>query len=220
MNLYELFLSLLKGGLKVTVIVTLCSMILAFVLGLLAGLARLLKSRLLRGVAGIYVEIFRGTSLMVQMFWIYFALPLVGIKIPALQAGILAIGLNYGAYCSEIVRSSILAVPPEQTEATIALNMTKFQRMRRIILPQAFIIMLPNLGNQAVELLKSTSLVSLITLSDLTYQANILNSSTFQTTEIYGLLLLIYCILAYPLIKGIQYMERKLTAGRSLDVGF
>ena len=132
----------------------------------------------------------------------------------ALTAAVLAIGLNYGAYTSEVVRSGIQSVDKGQTEASIALNFTPAQRMRRIVIPQAFIIMLPNLGNQLIELFKSTSLVALITLTDLTYQANVLNASTLQITEIYTALLVLYFLIAWPLTKGIQILERKLTEGR------
>lgn len=214
MSVFELLQSLLENGLKITLFVTFFSTILAFALGLAAGLARLSKYKIVRGITFVYVEFFRGTSLLVQLFWIYYVLPILGISIPALQAGILAIGLNFGAYCSEIVRSAILSVPKGQKEASIALNLTPFKRMTRIILPQAFVMMLPNLGNQLIELLKSTSLVSLITLTDLTYQGNILNSSTFKTTTIYSLLLLIYFVISLPLTKGMQMLERKLSAGR------
>lgn len=214
MSTFELLAALLKGGLKVTIQVTFFASVLGFLLGFVTGLARLTKYKIVRALATIYVEVFRGTSLMVQLFWIYFALPIIGIRLPAIYAGILAIGLNFGAYSSEVVRSSILSVPQGQIEASIALNMTPFKRLLRIILPQAFVMMLPSFGNQLIELLKSTALVSLITLSDLTYQANILNASTMETTKIYSLLLIIYFIIAWPMTKGIRLLEGKLSAGR------
>jgi len=214
LSTFELLISLLKGGLKVTIIVTLFSTILAFILGFTAGLARLSKYKILRIISGMYVEVFRGTSLLVQLFWLYFALPLLGIKFSAIFTAILAIGLNFGAYCSEIVRSAVNSIPQGQTEACIALNMTSFQSMRRVIIPQAFATMLPNLGNQLIELLKSTSLVSMITLADLTYHANILNSSTFETTKIYSLLLIIYFVISLPLTYGIKMLERRLSVWR------
>lgn len=214
MSTFELLTTLLKGGLIVTLEVTFFATILALVMGFVAGLGRLSRHKLVRAIVAIYVEIFRGTSLLVQLFWIYFALPIFGLELPAVQAGILAIGLNYGAYASEVVRSAIEAVPQGQTEAGIALNMTRKQRLWKIIIPQAFVAMLPNLGNQLIELLKSTSLVSLITLADLTYQANILKASTMETTKIYSLLLVIYFVIAWPLTKAIAVLETKLSAGR------
>jgi len=206
LSTFKIFVSLIKVGLKV---------ILALLLGFVFGLARMSKFKVIRFIAGVYIEVFRGTSLLVQLFWIYFALPILGIRLSALTTGILAIGLNYGAYCSEIVRTAIQNVPTGQTEAGIALNMTKTQRMTKIIIPQAFVMMLPNLGNQLIELLKSTSLVSMITLTDLTYQANILNSATFETTKVYTMLLVIYFIIALPLSKGMKLLEAKVSEGRA-----
>lgn len=214
MSTYEIFASLIKVGMKVTVEVTIFSAVLALALGFISGLARMSKYKVIRVISSVYIEIFRGTSLLVQLFWIYFALPIVGIRFSAVSTGVLAIGLNYGAYCSEIVRSAIQAVPTGQTEACIALNMTRAQRMRRVIIPQAFVMMIPNLGNQLIELLKSTSLVSMITLTDLTYQANILNATTFETTKVYSMLLIIYFLIGLPLSKGMKLLERKVSEGR------
>lgn len=214
MSTYEIFASLAKVGLKVTLQVTFSAAVLALVLGVISGLARMSKHKIIRFISSVYIEIFRGTSLLVQLFWMYFVLPMIGIRLSALTAGILAIGLNFGAYCSEIVRSAIQAVPSGQTEACIALNMTKVQRMRRVIIPQAFVMMIPNLGNQLIELLKSTSLVSMITLTDLTYQANILNATTFETTKVYSMLLILYFIIGLPLSKGMKLLERKVSEGR------
>lgn len=214
MSFWEVMVFLVTEGIGVTITLTILSAILALILGFAAGLARRSRYFIVRGIANIYVEVFRGTSLLVQLFWIYFVLPMFGLTLSAMTAAVLAIGLNYGAYVSEVVRSGIESVPEGQTEAGVALNMSKQQRMRRVILPQAFILMLPNLGNQLIELFKSTSLVSLITLTDLTYQANLLNGSTLETTKIYTALLLIYFLLAWPLTKGMEMLERKLTEGR------
>src|SRR5690554_6960444 len=105
----------LLQGLKITLIITFLAMLLAFVLAFLAGFGRLSKFRVVRFLTAFYVEVFRGTSLLVQLFWIYFALPFIGISLPPLAAGVLTLGLNYGAYGSEVVRSAILAVPKGQT---------------------------------------------------------------------------------------------------------
>lgn len=215
MSFWEIVVFLVREGLGVTALLTLFSAVLAAIFGFIAGLARISSNRFVRGIATIYVEFFRGTSLLVLLFWIYFVLPLLGLSMSPMTAGILAIGLNYGAYVSEVVRSGFESVPEGQEEAGIAVNMTKGQRMRRIIFPQAFVLMVPNLGNQLIELFKSTSLVSLITLSDLTYQAQLLNGSTYETTKIYIALLLIYFVLAWPLSKGMELVERKLTEGKA-----
>lgn len=214
MSILGLIPALLQG-VKVTIEITILAMLLAFILAFLAGFGRLSKHRALRILAATYVEVFRGTSLLVQLFWIYFALPMLGLSLPPLLAGVLALGLNAGAYGSEVVRSAILAVDRGQIEAGIALNFTPLQRMLRIILPQAFVMMLPAFGNLQIELLKGTALVSLITLSDLTYQAMILNASTLQTTEIFSLLLVMYFLIAWPLTQGVRWLEHRLSVGRS-----
>jgi polar amino acid transport system permease protein len=206
---------LFKGTI-VTIQLTFFATLLAVSLSFAVGMIRLSKYRILRFIAGFYVEALRGTSLLVQLFWIYFALPmLLDIRLPAIAAAVLALGLNYGAYGSEVVRSSIQAVDKGQSEAGIALNMTSWQRLRRIQLPQAIVMMLPAFGNLQIELLKGTSLVYLITLSDLTYQGMILRSYDMsQTTMIFASLLAIYFILAYTLTLGIRYLERKASVGR------
>ncbi|MGI6679074.1 MAG: ectoine/hydroxyectoine ABC transporter permease subunit EhuC [Dehalobacterium sp.] len=212
-TLLTLLPPLLEGA-KVTIQITFWGIILGFILAFVAGFARLSKYRLLRIVATVYVEVFRGTSLLVQLFWIYFVLPHFGLFLPTMLSAVLALGLNAGAYGSEVVRSSILNVSKGQIEASIALNMTPFQRMRLVILPQAFVMMLPGFGNLQIELLKGTSLVSLITLADMTYQGTILRAATFQTTEIYSLLLIMYFLLAWPLTRGIRWLENRLSIGR------
>ncbi|GAB2481903.1 ectoine/hydroxyectoine ABC transporter permease subunit EhuC [Alkalibacterium psychrotolerans] len=214
MSFWELIASMLGQGLVITLLTTVLAAILALVLGFIGGLMRLSKNKVIRFIVAIYVEVFRGTSLLVQLFWIYFVLPMFGITMSAMTAAVLAIGLNFGAYTSEVVRSGIQSVDEGQIEASIALNFTRYQRMKRIILPQAFILMLPNLGNQLIELFKSTSLVALITLTDLTYQANVLNATTLQTTQIFTALLIIYFVIAWPMTKGMKVLERKMTEGR------
>lgn len=214
MSFWELIVSLLGQGLVITLLTTVLAAVLALVLGFIAGLMRLSNNKFIRFMVAIYVEVFRGTSLLVQLFWIYFVLPMFGITMTAMTAAVLAIGLNFGAYTSEVVRSGIQSVDEGQIEASIALNFTRVQRMRRIIIPQAFIIMLPNLGNQLIELFKSTSLVALITLTDLTYQANVLNATTLQTTQIFTALLIIYFVIAWPMTKGMKLLERKMAEGR------
>jgi polar amino acid transport system permease protein len=204
-------------GTVITAEVTVLATIAALLLSVAAGLARLSPYRPLRWIAAVYVETFRGTSLMVQLFWMYFAFPLLlDIRMSAMTAAVLALGMNYGAYGSEIVRSSILAVPAGQTEASIALNMTPWQRLRRVVGPQALAMALPSFGNLQIELLKGTSLVSLITLAELTYQGMMLRSYDMsQTTMIFGLVLLVYFIIAQLLARMICLLERRFTRGRS-----
>ncbi|MFP5114848.1 ectoine/hydroxyectoine ABC transporter permease subunit EhuC [Bacillaceae bacterium C204] len=213
-NIYVELLPSLLNGAKVTVQVLVLSMIFTYVIAFLAGLGKLSKFKMIRGICTFYIEIFRGTSLLVQLFWIYFVLPFFGIELSALAAGVIAMSLCYGAYASEIVRGAILSIPKGQTEASIALNMTPFQRMRNIILPQAVKIMLPGFGNISIELVKGTSLVSLITLGDLTYQALTLrNTNIGQTTEIFTSLLIIYFVIALPLIIVARWLEHRTSVG-------
>lgn len=206
---------LLLEGAGITVQVAVLSWLLMIPIATAAGLARLSKFAAVRAVTVVYVEVFRGTSLLVQLFWLYFVLPFVGVELPKLAAGVLAIALNYGAYGSEIVRSSIQAVPKGQWEAAVALNMTPWQRMSRVIFPQAFVRMLPPFGNLSIELLKSTSLVYFITLSDLTYQAMVLrNNYVSMTPQIWATLLVMYFALAGIVTLGFKLLERRLQAGR------
>jgi polar amino acid transport system permease protein len=170
-----------------------------------------------RLLAGAYIEFFRGTSVLVQMFWIFFALPAFGVSMSALTAGVLALGLNVGAYGAEVVRGAVKAVPAGQVEAAIALNMRPMLRMRRVILPQAIVAMLPPMGNLMIELLKGTALVSLITLSDLTFQAQVLRSRTGDTLTIFVLVLIFYFLMAGVITVLVRLLERRVTRG--LDVG-
>ncbi|TDL58151.1 ectoine/hydroxyectoine ABC transporter permease subunit EhuC [Paenibacillus dendritiformis] len=210
------YLPTLLQGAWVTLQIVCFSVILAIICAFAAGLTRLSKYRVIRFVSAVYVEVFRGTSLLVQLFWLYFALPmLLDIRMSAMAAAVLALGLNYGAYGSEVVRGSILSVPKGQYEAAMALNMSPWLRMRRIILPQAMALMLPSFGNLLIELLKGTSLVYLITLMDLTYQGMVLRSfDNSSTPQIFALLLLMYFIMAYSLTLGIRFLERRAVKGR------
>ncbi|WP_438318781.1 amino acid ABC transporter permease [Sporosarcina sp. FA9] len=201
----------LLKGIKVTLIVLVFSILLSTIIAFVAGLSRGSSNFLLNKFTGFYVEIFRGTSLIVQLFWFSYALPgLFNIHLGSdIWAGILAISLNYGAYMSEIVRSSISSVSKGQSEASIALNMSKFQRMRFVILPQAVRMMLPEYGNYLIQILKGTSLVSLIGLTDILYYGNIYKSTHLsQTPSVYFFVLIFYFILALPLIAFTRKMEK------------
>ncbi len=207
----DLLPTLLRGA-GITIQLTLASAALALVVALIAGLGRLSPWKPIRILAGTYVEVFRGTSVLVQLFWFYFALPLFGIRLDAFAAGVLALGLNVGAYGAETVRGSILSVPRGQIEAGIALNFSAAQRMRRIVLPQAFVMMLPPFGNNLIELLKATALVSLITIPEMTFEGYSLQMTTGRTNEIFLWLLLLYFAVAYPLTLGVRAIERRVSA--------
>lgn len=209
------FLPALLEGTLITLQITAMAALLAVLLALVAGLARLSRLWPVRAIATVYVEFFRGTSLLVQLFWLFFVLPLppFEISLTPLTVAVLGIGLNIGAYGAEVVRAAIQAVPRSQYEASIALNMSPLTRMRLIILPQAAIAMLPPWGNLLIELLKGTALVSLITLGDLTFRANQINAATFRTLEVFGLVLLIYFVLAQAIALGVRLLERRLGRG-------
>lgn len=200
----------LLRGIKVTLIVLVFSIILSTIIAFVAGLSRTSSRLLVNKFTGFYVEIFRGTSLIVQLFWFSYALPgLFNIHLGSdIWAAVLAISLNYGAYMSEIVRGSINSIAVGQTEASIALNMSKYQRMKHVILPQAIRMMLPEYGNYLIQILKATSLVSLIGLTDILYYGNIYKSTHLSETPlVYLIILLFYFILALPLIFFTRKME-------------
>ena len=183
----------------------------ACIAALAAGLGRLSAIWPLRVLATIYIEVFRGTSLLVQLYWIFFVLPLFGVSLPKFEAGFLSVGLNVGAYGAEIVRGAIASVPRGQWEAGYALSMSPARRMRRIILPQALVLMLPPWGNLMIELLKGTALVALIAVPDLMFVAKQINGATFRSAEAFGAALVIYYLLARLLITpAMRGLERAM----------
>lgn len=214
MSIVEVGTFLLKG-LGTTLATVVAATLLALVLAFLVGILRTTRWKILNVILTIYVEVFRGSSVLVQLFWIYFVFPFFNIKLSAYVTAVLAIGLNYGAYGSEVVRSAIRSVPKTQLEACAALNMNGFLRMRRVVLPQAIVVMMPSFGNLQIELIKATSLVSMVTLSDLTYYATVLNNRTMQTTTIYLALLIIYYLVTRPFAFGTKKLEKKLSIWRA-----
>ncbi|WP_324254052.1 ectoine/hydroxyectoine ABC transporter permease subunit EhuC [Paenibacillus sp. 1001270B_150601_E10] len=209
------WLPLLGEGTLITIKVALLSIAVALCLSAIAGLGSTSSITIVRFASRTYIELFRACSLLVLLFWVYFALPFVGVELSKLWAGVLAIGLNIGAYGAEIVRSSILAVPKGQYEAALALNLTSTERTWKIIIPQAVVRMIPPMSNLLIELLKSTSLVYFITLSDLTYEAMIIRNNYYSYTPyIFGLLLGIYFVLSSSISITMRILERKLTAWR------
>ena len=210
------YLWLILQGAVVTAELTLMGCALALVMAFITGLGRLSRFAAVRWLATTYIEFFRGTSIFVQMFWAYFVLPLFGLPITPMQAGVLALGLNVGAYGAEVVRGAILAIPREQYEACTALNLTRFQRMRYVILPQALVLMLPTFGNNAIELLKGTAIVSLISLADMTFQAQVVRAQTGNTAFPFLTILVLYFLMATAIGTVTRRLERALSKG--LDV--
>jgi len=207
------YLLLILQGAWITVKLTLMGSVLALVVAFVAGLGRVSRHAPLRWLSTVYIEFFRGTSIFVQLFWIYFVLPMTGIHLSPMQAGVMALGLNVGAYGAEVVRGAILAVPRDQFEACVAVNLTRFQRMRHVILPQALPLMLPTFCNNAIELLKATSVVSLISLSDMTFQAQVVRSQTGSTLLPFVTILLLYFAMSSAISFGMRRMERRVTRG-------
>ena len=196
-------------GIGVTIGQLFCASALAIVIALIFGLMRLSSNKIILSVATIYIEFFRGTSLLIQLYWIYYVLPLlINLNLDAFNAGFIALGLNFGAYGAEIVRGSIQAVPRAQWEAGRALNMSPYLQMRRIIIPQTFSHLLPPASNLLVELLKATALVSLISVTDLMFMSKVFNQTYWMSLQVFGTALIIYYILArFFLTPFLRWLE-------------
>jgi polar amino acid transport system permease protein len=209
----------LLDGLRVTILLVVTAGALGLVVSFVAGLARLSARRAIRALATTYVEVFRGTSALVQIFFWAFVAPLLGVDLPLFVAGVVALGLNVGAYGSEVVRGAILAVDRGQREAAIALNMPHWLMMRRVVLPQAVLAMLPPFGNLCIELMKGTALVSLIAITELTFAGRQLlqTEGLARREETYLLTLLLYLLLAIPIILVVRRLERRV--GRGMGLG-
>lgn len=206
--------SRLLDGTLVTAEQFVCSLALTAVLAHVSGLMLLSRSRVVKAVATVYVEFFRGTSLLVQLFWLFYVLPLFGVTLDPFLTGFLAVGLNTGAYGAQLVAGAIRAVPRGQWEAAYALSMSDAKRMRRIIIPQAVAIMLPAWGNLVIELLKSTALVALISVPDLMFEAKQMNATTYLSTWTFGTALIIYYLFARFFITPFMRSLEKIMARR------
>ncbi|WP_097867685.1 ectoine/hydroxyectoine ABC transporter permease subunit EhuC [Streptomyces sp. rh34] len=209
-----------RSGLRVTLLATvlgaLLAGVLAFALGLMAG-SRLL---LARGVSRVVVEFFRGTSLYIQLFWLYYAMPLLtGYELAPVICGVVAFGLNYGAYGAEVVRGSINSVPRGQYEAAIALNLSPSRRLWKVILPQAWVQMIPSFTNLLIQLLKCTPLLWLISAADLMTVIQQLRDRTGETLTAYLTLLVAYFVLAYALTLMMNRLEQSAKRRLGLDTG-
>lgn len=209
MDDYLSLMPALLRGLWTTVQITVGAAVLAVPLALVAGLARMSRQPWVSWPAAVYVEVFRGTSALVQLFWFYFVMPLFGLQLPAMAVGIGVLAANAGAYGAEVVRGAVRGVAPGQREAAVALNMTPSQITRRIVLPQVVPAMLPPAGNIMIELLKNTALVSLITITDLTFRGQLLRSDTLRTTDIFILVLLLYFAVALVITGCVRLLERR-----------
>jgi len=204
-------LAFLLGGLADTVLVSLSAMLASVLLGLLVALAGLSRQRWLKAFNRVYVEVFRAIPLLVLLLWIFYGLPvIVGVQLGVFATGVLAMSLSDSAFEAEIFRAGIQSMPHGQLEAARALGLPWRLQMRLVVLPQALKVILPALGNQLVYVLKMSSLISVIGLSDLTRKANELNVNEYRPLEIYSVLVLEYLVLILLVSHGVRRMERRL----------
>ena len=202
-------LPLLLSGSLVTIEISVLSGMVALAAAAVAGLARQSRRRVLRWPAAAYIELFRGTALLIQLFWMYYVLPDFGINLPALWVAVLAVGLNYGAYGAELVRGAMESVGRGQRDAARALGLSSAQVVRLVVLPQAAAIAVLPWGTLLVQLVKATSLVSLITIAELSYRAYQLNQVTMRTAGIFGTVLVLY----FAITQAVAAVTRWADAG-------
>ncbi|MDF2368216.1 ectoine/hydroxyectoine ABC transporter permease subunit EhuC [Sneathiella sp.] len=209
---------ILIEGTITTIELTVASAIVALILSFVVGLSRFSRFAAIRIAAIVYLEFFRGTSAIVQMFFMFYVLPLLGVHLAPLLAGIIACGFNLGSYGSEVVRGAVQSVPRAQHEAAIALNYTTYQKFRYVLLPQAIPVMIPTFGNLLIELLKLTAVASLITISDLTFMAQIIRVQTALTLEPFLIIMVIYFLIASCLVGIVDFIAKKINKGRNITV--
>ena len=208
----DFFLPYVPGFLRaswVVLVLTLLVILVSWVCGLLAALAKASQLGFLRRASEFYIWFIRGTPALIQIFIVYFGLPRFGIHLSPFVAGVLALGFNSGAYVAEIVRSGLSAIPKGQMESSLALGMSRFDAMFRIILPQVVRVILPSITNEAISTLKNTSLLSTITVVELTLYAQTIIATTFRPFEFYIATAVIYLVLTTLLTQASAWMERR-----------
>jgi polar amino acid transport system permease protein len=203
------YLPLLAQGAVVTVEVFACALVVATLLGLVWALMRVSKIGVLSGFSKALINVIRGIPILVQLFYIYFVFPEIGIQLSAFEAGVIGLGFAYSCYLAEVFRSGIEAVDPGQVEAAQSLGMSGALILWRVVLPQAFKIALPPYGNTCIMLLKDTSQASIITVAELSFQGKLIASSTFKNTEIFTLVAVWYLAMCVPLILLVGRLEKK-----------
>lgn len=202
-------LKFLPDGILYTFLVTLMSIVFAMIIGLFAGLGRISRIKIVNRIATIYVEVIRGIPLLAQLFFIYYALGKF-VQLPRLLSAVIAMSVCYGAYIGEIFRAGIQSISRGQMEAALALGLTRAQAMRRVILPQTFRMILPPMGNEFIALLKDSSLVSILAVSDLLRRGREFASTTFQYFETYSIVALVYLVITLFFSKLVSIMENRL----------
>jgi polar amino acid transport system permease protein len=201
---------ILRDGVWVTIVLSVTSIVFATVLALLGALGRISKNAILNAIASFYVSLIRGTPLIVQIFVIYFALPQLDIVLPAIACGIIALSLNYGAYMTEIFRAGIQAVPRGQREAAQALGMPESRIFRRIVMPQAFRIVTPAIGNEFIAMLKDSALVSTISVHETLFWSQRLGRSALEPMTALLIAALVYWALTIVFTFLQTWLERRL----------
>jgi polar amino acid transport system permease protein len=194
-----------------TIEVSLVAMLGGMAIGIVVALVRIARVPILDGIAALYVDFFRATPVLAQLVWIYYALPiLTGTSLTAFVAGSIGLSLYAGSFLSEIFRAGILSIERGQTEAALALGMSGAQAMRRVILPQALVRMLPPIGSSLITLVKDSALLSIISLPELMRQSEALASLTFRRMEVLTIAAVLYFVLTYPLSRGVNALHRRL----------
>jgi polar amino acid transport system permease protein len=206
---YRQIIAFLPDGILATFEVTALSIAFALILGLLTGLGRISRVKIINRIATVYVEVIRGIPLLVQLFYIYYAMGKI-VQVPRMVAAVTAMTICYGAYLGEIFRAGIQAIPKGQMEAALALGMSRWQAMRRIILPQTIRVVLPPVGNEFIALLKDSSLVSILAVADLLRRGREYASRTFYYFETYTVVALVYLVLTLFFSKLVGIMEERL----------
>ena len=200
----------LAEGTLLTIVLTVLTMLIAVPAGILLALMRLSRTRVLSGASAGFVEFFRNLPLILVVYWAYYLMPiLIGVKLEAFTTGLVALSLNVSAYNAETFRAGIGSVRKGQTEAALALGMSRWQAMREIVLPQAARRVLPVLANTWVSLFKDTSLVSVIAVGDLAYNAMRARSQSFRVLEMLTAMAAIYWMLGYPQAKLVDWLYRR-----------
>lgn len=202
---------ILVSGLGVTLKVTCISLLCGMIIGIILGVMRLSENRILSTLALGYVAILRNTPALIQLIWVYYCLPLlIGVDLEATTSCVVALSLHAGAYIGEIVRGGIQSIEQGQVEAARTIGLSKLQTMQRIILPQALRRMIPPLVNEGISLLKYSSLVSVLGVADLTYQAQVLSTTTFRPLEVFTFLGIEYFVLCTIASYGAHLLELRL----------
>ncbi|MBB3446732.1 ectoine/hydroxyectoine ABC transporter permease subunit EhuC (plasmid) [Sinorhizobium sp. B11] len=207
------YLPMIWHGAIVTMTITVAAIVCGALLAFVFGILRVEGGPVLSAVALCYTEVFRGTSLFVQLFWFYYALPLVGLSFDPITTGILVLAAHVGGYGAEIVRGALLSVSVQQLEAARALNFNRVQTLFRISLPQAVVEMMPAFGNLAIETLKLSSLVSLISIADLTFAAQSIRNITLDSASIYSVTLVCYFAMSLVLMAAVRVIEHFVRRG-------